>query len=155
MNMKKKLKIYGISCCMSYTFASTILSLLNSYSELITFNVWNVNLQLFIVCLAIAVLMLISDLTIFRSKDEDDGVSLLQLGVDLFDVAVPVLGLGGPVFHWFDLFSVQILSPILILVAVYLIVFALFYWGMKQTEKELNIMIRKRKEMMKHDEENN
>ena len=153
--MKKKLKIYGTSCCMSYTLASIILSILNSFGDLITFSVWHENLQLFIVCLAIAVLMLITDLVILRNTDEDDGINPLQIFLGLVDVAIPVLGLGGPVFHWFDLFSVQILSPIIILVVVYFVIFALYYWGFRQTEKELNNMIRKRKEMKKHDEENN
>lgn len=150
----KRMKMYGISCCISYTVASLILSALNIGSTLMESNVWLSNLQLLLVCLVIAVLMLITD----TIRDPEGPTSQVTPGyflVGILDVAVPVLGMGGFLFGWFDVFTVQIIYPICILLVVYFAVFAMFYINKKNTEKELNRRISKRKEVIKNDEQDN
>ena len=150
----KRLKLYGISFCISYTMVSMILSVLNIGSVLIEGNIWITNLELMLVCLVIAILMLITDL--IRTPDTiENPVTPGYIAVMLADVAVPVLGLGGFVFNWFNVFSPQVLYPICILVAVYFAVFAMFYINNKHTEKELNHRISERKEVLKNDKQDN
>ena len=147
----KRLKLYGTSFCISYTIASMILSALNINSELIKENIWLTNIQLLIVCFTIAVLMLITDTLLCR---EENLISLPNFLLGLADVAVPVLVMGGPVFHWFSLSTIYILIPIIILFVVYAATFALFYINAKLTEKELNRKIHERKERLQHDKQN-
>ncbi len=149
----KKIKTYGISGCISYTMVSLILSLLNNTGNLMETNIWITNLQLLAVCFSIAVLMLVTD-CIRNPEGLSVGVNPVDIGLDLLSVAVPVLGLGGFVFHWFNVFSEQILIPIVILVIVYSAVLGLFVLNNKQTEKELNQKINERKAGIKHDTEN-
>ncbi len=150
----KRLKMYGISFCISYTMASLILSILNYSSELITGSVWLANIQLLVVCFAIAVLMLVTD-TIRAPEAMESQLTPGYFALELMDVAIPVLGLGGFVFKWFDVFSLQVLYPICILVVIYFAVFAIFYINSKQTEKELNRRINERKEVLKNDKQDN
>lgn len=157
--MKKKvflerLKMYGLSCCISYTIASLILSALNINSSLMEKDVWLANLQLFAVCLVIAVLMLITD----TIRDPEEPTSQVTPGyflIGILDVAVPVLGMGGFLFGWFDVISTQVIYPICILLIVYFAVFAIFYINKRNTEKELNRRINQRKEELKNDKQDN
>lgn len=149
----KRLKIYGISCCISYTIASLILSVLNIGSTLMS-DVWLANVQLLLVCIVIAVLMLITD----TIRDPEEPTSQVTPGyflIGILDVAVPVIGMGGLLFKWFDVFTLQIIYPICILLVVYFAVFAIFYINKKITEKELNRRISKRKEVLKNDKQDN
>ena len=149
----KRLKLYGICTCISYTLVSMILSVLNIGSELVTGNTWVANVQLFSVCLVISVLMLITD----TIKDPETATTEATPGyilVGLLDVAIPVLGMGGFLYGWFDVFSTQVLYPICILVVVYIAVFAMFYIIGKKTERELNRIINDRKERSSHEKNN-
>lgn len=148
----QRLRDHALSCCISFTLVNVILSALNIRSELIVGNVWQANLEMFAVCFVIGLLMLIASL--FRQEDGSPHVTPLTIGIELVCVAVPVLGLGGFVFHWFDPFSVQILYPIVILIAVYALTAAIFYFNAKRTERELNRLINARKERLHHDTEN-
>ena len=141
---------YGISFCASYTLVSVVLSVLNNTGDQIMGNIWIVNIQLALVCLAIAVLMFVSD-TLMNHGEENVPLSPLGIAMDLLDVAVPVPGLGGFVFHWFNVFSYQILYPVVIMIAAYFVVLLLFIINNKHTEKQLNQKIQERKEMMQHD----
>lgn len=150
----KRMKLYGISFCISYTMVSAILSFLNLNSELISGNIWLSNVQILVVCFVIAVLMLITD-TIRSPETIESQLTPGFFALELLDVAVPVIGLGGFAFKWFDVFSLQVLYPICILVAVYFAVFAMFYINSKHTEKELNRKISKRKEELKNGRQDN
>ncbi len=157
-NRIKKLRNYGISCCVSYTFVSIILSLLNVRQHLMSgtdvHDVWLNNIQIFVVCLAIAVCMFITD-CLFKIDDGEENYSLISFTLGLVDVVIPVMGLGGFVFRWFNVFSYQILYPTGILLFVYLAVFGLFCLNAKHTEKELNRKINERKERKNHDKQDN
>lgn len=146
--VKKRVRNYTISLCGSYTLLNVILSLLNQDSALFNGG-WGANLQMFVVCLAIAVLMFITE-SIRNPDGMKTQITVCEIGIDLIDVAVPVLGLGGPVFHWFELFSFQIIYPICIMIFVYAVIFVLFYINSKQTEKELNRKINERKEVLRN-----
>ena len=148
----KKIRTYGISGCISYTLVSFILSLLNLNFRLMVQDFWRSNLEILAVCFSIAVLMLVTD-CIRNPEGTEQGVDPVGIGLDLVNVAVPVIGLGGFVFRWFQVFSEQVLIPICILVVVYFAVFGLFYLNNKQTEKELNRKINERKAGVSHDEE--
>ena len=157
MNKKifiQRIKIYGISCCISYSAASLILSALNVNSTLMTDNVWLSNLQLLAVCFVISVLMLITD-TIRDPDNHPEEVTPGYILVGIIDTAVPVLGMGGFLFGWFDVLSMQVLFPIAILLIIYFAVFAIFYFSGKNTEKELNRRISERKDDLKNDKQDN
>ncbi len=151
--MKKQLIITALkdcsaTCCISYTLVSLILSLLNTYNNLMADDAWKHNLELFTVCFVIALLMFL--MRIIMKQDEVPRVSLGIVAADLLIVAAPVLGLGGFVFHWFDVFSPQVLFPIGILLIVYALTATIFYFSTKKTEKELNRKINERKERLNH-----
>ena len=154
MKLFKRIKKYFISYCISYTIASIMLSVMQfSDSIAIYNNVWLLNIELSAVCLVIAVLMFFSDL--FTDPSGEEKITPLGFAIGFFDVAVPVLGLGGPVFKWFDIFSTQVIFPIIIIVAVYLATLALFIINDKLTERAINRKINERKEMMKNEQQNN
>ncbi|HCA55020.1 MAG: DUF3021 family protein [Clostridia bacterium] len=150
-SLLKRLRTYGISCCVSYTLVSLILSALNRSENLIAGDIWRTNLQLLSVCAVIALLMFITDTLL---KQEENSFSLPGFMLGLADVAAPVLIMGGLVFHWFSFSTIYILIPIGILLVVYLATFALFYINAKLTEKELNRKIHERKERLQHDKQN-
>ena len=154
--LTKLLRTYGISCCISYTLVSLILSqsvTLSDYGKKTGAEfIKQLNGQIFILCLVIAVLMLITDIVI--DDGEDSGMTLLGFTLGLADVALPVLGLGGFVFNWFNVFSPEIISPIVILLIVYLVVFGMFFINTKLTEMSLNQKINERKESSNHEKNN-
>ncbi len=147
----RRLRTYGVSCCVSYTFVSMIFSVLSMSNHVISDNPWQTHLELFAVCAAIALLMFFSDTLLHQ---EDDTMTVTGFFVGLCDVAIPVIGLGGFLFQWFNPLSTQIILPIIILLCVYLAIFVLFYLNAKHTEKELNRKINERKERLQHDKEN-
>ena len=146
--------MYGVCTCISYTLVNLLLSVLNMNSELIRGDLWITNVQLFSVCFVISVLMLITDTV--RDPDTATGEPTVgYIGIGLLDVAVPVLGLGGFVYKWFNVFSLEVLYPICILVIVYFVVFGVFYINGRQTEKELNRRISERKEVLNNAKQDN
>ncbi len=148
-----RLKRYGISYCVSYTMANMILSVMNYIDSINIYdNVWLINIELSAICLIIAVLMFFSDM--FISHTEGYGFSVLDMIVGFFDVAVPVLGLGGFVFNWFDLFSYEVIYPLCIIAAVYFATLVLFLINDRMTEKEINKKIKERKEMKRNEQDN-
>lgn len=147
-NLKKSIVACSVSCCASYTLASVLISLLN-INEM-NYNIWVINIELFFVCFVIALLMLISNAFL----DYDNNIKITFL-IGFAEVAVPVLVLGGPVFNWFDLFSPQIISPVLILSFVYIAIFILFYLHGKKVEREINKKISERKERIRNDKQDN
>ena len=150
----KRLKLYGISWCISYTMVSLILSLLNISSEIKMYNVWHSNVELIALCFVINLLMLITD-TIRDPESPTVQLTAGYFAIQILDVAAPVLLMGGLWFRWFNVFSYEVLYPIVILLAVYFAVFAIFYINSKNTEKELNRRISERKEVMRNDKQNN
>ena len=154
MTSFKRIKKYFISYCISYTIASMILSALQYiYPVMTDINVWQFNIELSAVCLVIAVLMFFSDYLTDPSGEEK--LTPLGFAIGFADVAVPVLGMGGPLFKWFDLFSAQILFPLIIIAAVYLATLALFIINDKLTEKAINRKINERKKKKKNEQQNN
>lgn len=148
-NLKKSIVTCSVSCCASYTLVSVLLSLfsINDLKE----NVWVINLELFIVCFVIALLMLLSNLF----SNDDMGNTKISFLVGFAEVALPVLLLGGPVFNWFDLFSAEMLSPLFILTFVYTTVFFMLYLYGKWVEKNINKKISERKEHINNDKQDN
>ncbi len=147
----KKLVYYGVSFCVSYTLVSLILSLLNINASLVAGNFWIYNIEIMSVCFCIALLMWLTD-TFIKGSSYDD-MTPLGIFADLMDVALPVIGLGGFVFDWFDVFSKEILYPIIILLFVYFVVLGFFYLNAKMTEIELNKKIQERKKKLNNNKQ--
>lgn len=154
MSIFKRAKKYFVSYCISYTIANLILSIMN-YSETIHIydNVWILNIELSAVCFIIAVLMFFTDFA--TDPSGEDKITPLGFALGFIDVAVPVLGLGGSVFKWFNLFSKEIIYPLCIIAAVYLATLLLFIINEKITENAINRKINERKEMMRNEQQNN
>ena len=153
MKLFKKLKTYFISYAISYTLASLMLSLTSLYANINTSaNVWLLNAELNLVCFIISTLMLLTDW--IADPSGDCRITPLSSILGFFDVALPVLCLGGSVFGWFDLLSGEILYPLCIITAVYLATLLLFIINGKLTEKAINRRINERKEMMKNEQNN-
>ena len=146
----KALKDCSLTCCISYSLLSYILSLLNLNNTVIKGNVWQNNLQLFMMCAVISMLMFLA--RIIFEPSEKAYFSLSGIAIDLVVVAIPILVMGGPLYNWFDISKTEVLYPILIFMVVYVLAAGNFYLIAKHSEKELNRRINERKERMSHSE---
>ena len=147
-----RLKNCGLSCCISFTLVNLILSVLHLDAELMQGNFWRYNLEIFVVCFVIALLMFI--VSLFSQEDNPLRMTPGAVVIDLLCVAAPVLGLGGFVFRWFNPFSVYVLYPIVILLVVYALTAAAIYWNARRTEKEINQAITDRNKQRNREKEN-
>ena len=100
-------------------------------------------LQCFAVALAISLLMLITDIVLtdlFKLKLSLPVISV----IDIAEVFLVVLILGGLVFGWFDFVLTDLLIAAGVIAAVFVIVFATQIFRMKADSAAINKILRER-----------
>ena len=75
--------------------------------------------------------------------------------IHLLDVGIPVIGLGGFVFRWFDPLSTQVLMPVGVMVAVYFIIYFAALINNIVIARNINEKIRRRKDEQNNGREDN
>ena len=129
----------------SFTWQVLILAAVNLFfGKGMNFTAVSV-LQSFAVALAISLLMLITDIVLtdlFKLK-----LSLPVIAViDIAEVFLVVLMLGGLVFGWFDFVLTDLLIAAGVIAAVFVIVFATQIFIMKADSAAINKILRERNE---------
>lgn len=145
--LPQRIKHYLTIGCISFTAVEIIVSVLNVCTNLMSSNIWAFNLEAFIVCLTIAVLMFFTDVFTYNFSQ------LLGILIQLADVIVVVIGLGGFVFHWFPMKWELFLLVLGICVIVYIIVYIAMIFSARVTSYQLNKKIIERKEQKKNGRE--
>lgn len=129
----------------SFTWQVLILAAVNLFfGKGINFTAVSV-LQCFAVALAISLLMLITDIVLtdlFRLKLSLPVISV----IDIAEVFLVVLILGGVVFGWFDFVLTDLLIAAGVIVAVFVIVFSTQIFRMKADSAAINKILRERNE---------
>lgn len=127
----------------SFTWQVLILAAVNLFfGKGINFTAVSV-LQCFAVALAISLLMLITDIVLtdlFRLKLSLPVISV----IDIAEVFLVVLILGGLVFGWFDFVLTDLLIAAGVIVVVFVIVFATQIFRMKADSAAINKILRER-----------
>lgn len=144
----KNFKYYLTICCTSFTVVTLILSVINISVDLMSSNTWMNNIELFIVCFFITMLMMFTDMLTKNSN------IFLGILVHLVDVFVPVFGIGGFIFGWFPIswYWVGIVSGLLIV--IYFSIYGIMLLQVKNTSDGINKKILERKGEHKNDKEN-
>ncbi len=137
-DLKKKIKFYFSVCCISFTILELVLSTLNACFDLMSSNLWINNIEMFAVCLCIALLMFITD------RFSKNHSLITKITIDLLDILAAVYGLGGIAFKWFTTWDSIIISFCVILV-VYFLVFLIMILNAKITDNKINKKILERK----------
>lgn len=129
----------------SFTWQVIILAVVNLFFGMgMNFTAVNV-LQCFAVALAISLLMLITDIVLtdlFKLKLSLPVTSV----IDIAEVFLVVLILGGLVFGWFDFVLTDLLIAAVVIAAVFVIVFATQIFRMKADSAAINKILRERNE---------
>lgn len=129
----------------SFTWQVLILAAVNLFfGKGINFTAVSV-LQCFAVALAISLLMLITDIVLtdlFKLKLSLPVISV----IDIAEVFLVVLILGGLVFGWFDFVLTDLLIAAGVIAAVFVIVFATQIFRMKADSAAINKILRERNE---------
>lgn len=127
----------------SFTWQVLILAVVNLFFGMgMNFTAVSV-LQCFAVALAISLLMLITDIVLtnlFRLKLSLPIISV----IDIAEVFLVVLILGGLVFGWFDFVLTDLLIAAGVIAAVFVIVFATQIFRMKADSAAINKILRER-----------
>ncbi|MGN0499560.1 MAG: DUF3021 family protein [Ruminococcus sp.] len=127
----------------SFTWQVLILAAVNLFfGKGINFTAVSV-LQCFAVALAISLLMLITDIVLtdlFKLKLSLPVISV----IDIAEVFLVVLILGGLVFGWFDFVLTDLLIAAGVIAAVFVIVFATQIFRMKADSAAINKILRER-----------
>lgn len=127
----------------SFTWQVLILAALHLFFGMgINFTAVSV-LECFAVALAVSLLMLITDIIItdlFKLKLSLPVISV----IDIAEVFLVVLILGGLVFGWFDFVLTDLLIVAGVIVAVFVIVFATQIFRMKADSAAINKILRER-----------
>ncbi|MGN0536951.1 MAG: DUF3021 family protein [Acutalibacteraceae bacterium] len=142
-NLPQRIKHYLTIGCVSFTAVEIIVSVLNVCTDLMSSNIWAFNLEAFVVCLTIAVLMFFTDVLTYNLSQ------LLGILIQLTDVTVVVIGLGGFVFNWFPMKWNFLLLVLGIIFAVYIIVYGAMIFSTRVTSYQVNKKIIERKEEKK------
>lgn len=129
----------------SFTWQVLILAVVNLFFGMgMNFTAVSV-LQCFAVALAISLLMLITDIVLtdlFKLKLSLPVISV----IDIVEVFLVVLILGGLVFGWFDFVLTDLLIAAGVIAAVFVIVFATQIFRMKADSAAINKILRERNE---------
>lgn len=129
----------------SFTWQVLILAAVNLFfGKGMNFTAVSV-LQCFAVALAISLLMLITDIVLtdlFKLKLSLPVISV----IDIAEVFLVVLILGGVVFGWFDFVLTDLLIAAGVIVAVFVIVFSTQIFIMKADSAAINKILRERNE---------
>lgn len=129
----------------SFTWQVLILAAVNLFfGKGMNFTAVSV-LQCFAVALAISLLMLITDIVLtdlFKLKLSLPVISV----IDIAEVFLVVLILGGLVFGWFDFVLTDLLIAAGVIVAVFVIVFSTQIFRMKADSAAINKILRERNE---------
>lgn len=147
--LSEKIKYYFTVCCISFTILELVLSTLNIIiaPTSMSSNLWINNIEMFSVCLCIALIMFVTD------NFTKNPHSIFARIVHLIDVSIPVFVLGGLVYHWFAIIWWDILIVFGVIVLVYFLVYGIMYLNGKITENMINKKILERKEEQKNGRE--
>jgi hypothetical protein len=118
--------------CVSFTVAALISSILVVVTPDRMFHMTpNYYLELFVVTTFVNVLMLLT----MRLPIDCMPVNML---IDLLDVAVGVLGLGGGIFHWFGWRLGYVVEAVTLLTVVYFVTYGLMIWQNRELARQIN-----------------
>lgn len=138
MFSSKRIMTYFITSCVSYTACSLILTLLSIIFEDFSPSIYH-NLEYFVVCLSISVLMFFTDMF------TDSCTAPIAVLIQITDVIVCVLGIGGLIFHWFPFKPFWLLIVLGIILLIYFITFAVMYYVNRKWVNNVNKILTERK----------
>lgn len=143
--IKRKFSYYFSVGTNAFAWQTVILSILNIiFGKGVDFNSYVV-LQCLCVGFAIAFIMFFTDKLTMNTNFP------IKILVDLIDVSIVVLLLGGIVFKWFDFVFTDLLIVAGVILVVYFIVFAIMILRSKIVSEKINQKIRE----MNNDENSN
>ena len=129
----------------SFTWQVIILAVIHLFFGLgINFTAVSV-MQCFAVALVISLLMLITDIVLTDLLKLKLSLPVISV-IDIAEVFLVVLILGGLVFGWFDFVLADLLIAAGIIVAVFITVFATQIFRMKADSATINKILRERNE---------
>lgn len=135
----QRLKYYINVFLSSYAIASVVIAAVNYFSGTTSINTLWV-FQMAFLCLAITILMLLTDILTEKLYKSTPPVWLFIL-LGIIEVSACVLLIGGLWYNWFDFNAFWILTVLVIDVIIYFAVFGVMLLQEKQSADSINKII--------------
>lgn len=135
----QRLKYYINVFLSSYAIASVVIAAVNYFSGTTSINTLWV-FQMAFLCLAITILMLLTDILTEKLYKSTPPVWLFIL-LGIIEVSASVLLIGGLWYNWFDFNAFWILAVLAIDVIIYFAVFGVMLLQEKQSADSINKII--------------